>query len=627
MIQNHIKEIALDLLGEPNKKLSTDKELRFGTYGSMSVDIEKGTFFSHEDNEGGGTIDLVKRYVSDHVDYLKKYEEPKTRDNIKDIYPYTDKDGKTLYEVVRFEPKTFRPRRMNGTGYVWNLQGVVQVPYRLKDIYDRRDEVIYIVEGEKDANTLAKMGYVATTNCFGASNWKVELNSHFSGRDCVIVPDNDQAGKMHSEKVVEQLKSVCSSLKVVNLPVANESDDVTDYFGWLGSKEEFDRLVKDAPSIKCKPESTVPFQSWATMDAMMIPPRRFLYNNHYIRDFASITIATGGIGKSTLCLTEMIAMATNMDLLGSNPEQRCRVLYINGEDPIDEIQRRIVAICEHHQIDQSLLVDHLYYASGRDYELLLSQGSEGDINENQFKMIEEFCLEKKIDVFCLDPLANLTTSPETNEIFRTLTKRISELASNCNLSVEIVHHTRKGIQGMETTVESARGGSSLIAAVRSARVLSPMTKEEAEKCGLETHVNHFRMELGKSNLARPIDKAVWFQRVGHDLDNGDQVAVLNRWEMPDMFSGMSIELGRKIQRRIESERPKQSPRADNWGGKIVIEMMELDIKESDKFARLQATQILKEWVRTDVLRIYEDYDKRSGRTVKFYCEAGKVLSE
>ena len=98
---------------------------------------------------------------------MKKYEEPKTRDNIKDIYPYTDKDGKTLYEVVRFEPKTFRPRRMNGS-YMWNLQGVVQVPYRLKDIYDRRDEIIYIVEGEKDANTLAKMGYVATTNCFGA---------------------------------------------------------------------------------------------------------------------------------------------------------------------------------------------------------------------------------------------------------------------------------------------------------------------------------------------------------------------------------------------------------------------------------------------------------------------------
>ena len=399
MIQNHIKEIALDLLGEPNKKLSTDKELRFGTYGSMSVDLEKGTFFSHEDNEGGGTIDLVKRYVNDHVDYLKKYEEPKNRDNIKDIYPYTDKDGKTLYEVVRFEPKTFRPRRMNGTGYVWNLQGVVQVPYRLKDIYDKRDEIIYIVEGEKDANTLAKMGYVATTNCFGASNWKVELNSHFSGRDCVIVPDNDDEGRKHADKVVEQLKSVCSSLKVVHLPVANQKEDITDYFGWLGSKDEFDKLVKDAPSIKCKPESTVPFQSWTVVDAMTIPPRRFLYDNHYIRNFASITIATGGVGKSTLCLTEMIAMATGRNLLGVEPTERLKVLYFNGEDPKTEIVRRCVATCEHFGIPQEELVDHLYIASGRDYDLLLSEGFEGEINEGSFKLLEDFCKDKGIDVF------------------------------------------------------------------------------------------------------------------------------------------------------------------------------------------------------------------------------------
>jgi 5S rRNA maturation endonuclease (ribonuclease M5) len=627
MIQNHIKEIALDLLGEPNKKLSTDKELRFGTYGSMSVDLEKGTFFSHEDNEGGGTIDLVKRYVNDHVDYLKKYEEPKTRDNIKDIYPYTDKDGKTLYEVVRFEPKTFRPRRMNGTGYVWNLHGVVQVPYRLKDIYDRRDEVIYIVEGEKDANTIVqKLGYVATTNCFGASNWKPEINSHFSGRDCVIVPDNDDEGRKHAEKVVEQLKSVCSSLKVVHLPVANQKEDITDYFGWLGSKEEFDKLVKDAPSIKCKPESTVPFQSWTVVDAMTIPPRRFLYDNHYIRNFASITIATGGVGKSTLCLTEMIAMATGRNLLGVEPPQRLKVLYFNGEDPIEEIQRRCVATCEHFGVPQEELVDHLYIASGRDYDLLLSEGFEGEINEGSFKLLEDFCKDKSIDVFCADPLANMTTSGETNEVFRTLAKRLSDLADSCGISIELVHHTRKG-NGLDTNVESARGGSSLIAAVRSARVLSPMTKEEADKAGLESHVNHFRVEVGKSNLARPMDKALWFEKKSHALDNGDSCAVLMKWEFPDAFSGMSVELGRKIQRRIESERPKHSPRAENWAGKIIIEMLELDIKDSDKLARSKASTILKEWVRTGVVEVYEDHDGRQGRMTKFYCQGNKILEE
>ncbi len=86
MIQQHIREIALDLLGEPNKKLSNDKELRWGTHGSLSLDLGKHTFYNHELGYGGGLIDLIKEHVNDHIDYLKKYEEPKNRDNIKDIY-------------------------------------------------------------------------------------------------------------------------------------------------------------------------------------------------------------------------------------------------------------------------------------------------------------------------------------------------------------------------------------------------------------------------------------------------------------------------------------------------------------------------------------------------------------
>ena len=627
MIQQHIREIALDLLGEPNKKLSNDKELRWGTHGSMSVDLQKGTFYNHELGHGGGVVDLVKEHVNDHIGYLKKFEEPKSRDNIKAVYPYTDKDGKTIYEMVRFEPKTFRPRRMNGTGYVWNLQGVVQVPYRLQEIYENKDAIIYICEGEKDADTIVqKLGYTATCNPLGAGNWKPELNSHFSGRDCVIVPDNDEEGKKHSDKVIDQLQSVCSSLKVVHLPVTEKKEDVTDYFGLFGTKEEFDRLVKDAPTIKCKPQSTVPFKSWGVVDALMIPPRRFLYDNHYIRNFASITIATGGVGKSTLCLTEMIAMATGRNLLGVEPSQKMKVLYFNGEDPHEEIVRRVLATCEHFGVEQEELVDHLYIASGRDYDLLLSEGYEGEINEGNFSLIEEFCKDKGIDVFCADPLANMTTADETNMVFRTLAKRLSDLADSCGISIELVHHTRKG-NGLDTTVESARGGSSLIAAVRSARVLSPMTKEEADKAGLETHVNHFRVELGKSNLAKPVDKAVWFEKKSHDLDNGDSCAVLERWEFPDAFSGMSVDIGRKIQRRIEAERPKQSTRAENWAGKIIIEEMELDIKESDKAARVRATQILREWVRTGVVAIYEEHDARQGRVTKLYCQGDNLLTQ
>ena len=48
--------IASRLLGEPNKRLSSARELRYGTHGSLSVDLEKGSFYDHEANAGGGML-------------------------------------------------------------------------------------------------------------------------------------------------------------------------------------------------------------------------------------------------------------------------------------------------------------------------------------------------------------------------------------------------------------------------------------------------------------------------------------------------------------------------------------------------------------------------------------------
>jgi hypothetical protein len=52
--------IARILLGEPNPKLSSDHELRFGKRGSMSVNLARGTWFDHERGVGGGVLDLIK---------------------------------------------------------------------------------------------------------------------------------------------------------------------------------------------------------------------------------------------------------------------------------------------------------------------------------------------------------------------------------------------------------------------------------------------------------------------------------------------------------------------------------------------------------------------------------------
>ena len=51
------------LRGEPNVALSNARELRYGTHGSLSADLDKGSWFDHELNEGGGCIDLILQEV------------------------------------------------------------------------------------------------------------------------------------------------------------------------------------------------------------------------------------------------------------------------------------------------------------------------------------------------------------------------------------------------------------------------------------------------------------------------------------------------------------------------------------------------------------------------------------
>jgi DNA primase len=76
---------------------------------------------------------------------------------------------------------------------------------------------VYITEGEKDAESLAKIGFVATSASEGAGKWKPELNEYFRDRRVVILPDADEPGRKHAQKVASALQRIAERLKVVDL--------------------------------------------------------------------------------------------------------------------------------------------------------------------------------------------------------------------------------------------------------------------------------------------------------------------------------------------------------------------------------------------------------------------------
>ena len=164
-------------------------------------------------------------------------------------YPYRGADGALLYESVRYEPKTFRQRRPDGAGgWLWNLEGVARVPYRLPELLAAPvSTAVWVVEGEKNANALVTLGLVATCNVGGAGKWKDEYSEHLRGRMVVVLPDNDEPGRTHADAVARSLVGVAKALKVVALPGLPPKGDVVDWITEGGTKEQLVALAKATP--------------------------------------------------------------------------------------------------------------------------------------------------------------------------------------------------------------------------------------------------------------------------------------------------------------------------------------------------------------------------------------------
>ena len=189
--------------------------------------------------------------------YLKRSNEHAGELLFTRVYDYKDEDGNVIFQVVReqYEKGKHIYQRRPGKDGEWikNLKNIKPTIYRLPEIIKavKNGKTIFIVEGEKDADTLVEMGLQATTNPMGVFKWKKEYNKHLKDADVVIIPDNDDVGKKHALKIAEGLMGMALSLKVVELPRLDESEDVTDWVeNYDGTKEELLELVKKEPEYK-----------------------------------------------------------------------------------------------------------------------------------------------------------------------------------------------------------------------------------------------------------------------------------------------------------------------------------------------------------------------------------------
>lgn len=382
----YMPEVARLLLGEPNARLSTKTTWRYGNFGSLAIEIEKGVWQNHELSVGGGVLDLINWKLGLNggggaaVQWMREHrilpDEDRSRLNghaakITALYDYVDENGELVFQVVRKEPKAFSQRRravegddpahIDRDGWVWKATGLRQVPYRLPELQEAigRDQTVFVVEGEKDVNNLWKRNIPATTNRGGAGKWPDDLNDFFRGADVVIVPDNDEPGRKHAAKVGAALNGLAGSVRVLNLPGLAEKGDVSDWLAAGGTAEEFYRLAETIArpfgEISAELPSARMILTTREFVRGFVPPE-YVIDGILQRSFVYSFTGQTGTGKTAILLLLAYFKAAGI-ALGGHEMDRGRVLICAGENPTDARQRWI-AMAEHFGFDLDAIEVH-----------------------------------------------------------------------------------------------------------------------------------------------------------------------------------------------------------------------------------------------------------------------------
>jgi hypothetical protein len=155
------------------------------------------------------------------------------------VRKYLDESGK----------KQFPQHHLESGQWVKGKPAGPKIPYRLPELIAAPvTATTYFCEGEKDADALAKIGFVATTASEGAgAAWEPALSPWFKDRPVVILPHADRVGRAHGQKVARALHGVAASVKLVDLfPDRTDGSDVSDFLANDRAGSRLAQLVKGA---------------------------------------------------------------------------------------------------------------------------------------------------------------------------------------------------------------------------------------------------------------------------------------------------------------------------------------------------------------------------------------------
>ena len=557
-------EVALQLLGEPKTKRS--HEWRYGTHGSLVVNIDAGTWWDFENDKGGGLIDLIKHMNQDVNTVLKQFGYdlalqsndsllsgfyPPKSETTSNARSFSNKDMHKLkaesvinvrysdsFTVMRFAEghfikQKYAPFSLNKDG-TWSMKRPEgSLPIYFKNKY--KGMPIIINEGEKALRGCEAIVGDKFNSCTwhgGVNAWKKADWSPIFGKKVYIFPDNDEAGDKCAMELYEYLRENKCKVDVIKPPKTfNEKDDLYDAYerNTFKNAEDFEDYINN--NLKYIPNDDVEFLDYDDMEANDTPPE-WLIDTILEKGTVVSVYAEPKAGKSFVGISMMLSVATGKSWYDYDSEQS-GVLYLCGEGN-KSIFKRLLAWEKHFKTDI------------RKAPFKVSKEAVGILDDKKYDKLLEKAHDVKSDLgslglIIIDTLQRNFGSGDENSTsdMNQFIQRIDRLKHETGACIMVIHHT--GHAGSKSNgIRRGRGSSVLPASIDSEFYIERDDREKTTGVmGLEEKVMYVKMSqtLNKEDMNMPSMhfRMDTIQELGKNKDKKSAVLVkVEEFELPEL---------------------------------------------------------------------------------------------
>lgn len=368
-------------------------------------------------------------------------------------YPYTDDLKKMKYRVLdsagAVVDKSFVWQHRNGNGWKTGDGGQNKPLYNLRAVVGSRSDVpIYYPEGEKDADNLTKLGFIATTK-HSTSGGIGQFIDDLRGREIIILEDNDQAGKDRTETDAPELLAAGCRVKVIT-PILGgwnnvDKEDVSDWIeqkrleGWSDGQiaQALQNRVDNAPYLELDPPERI-FKSLSLTELFNLPSKKWLWQDFIGQGDLAMIFGESGKGKTFAAIDLIISGAAGLPYAGKfNVTRPLKIAYCAGEG-VSGLKNRFLAAVNRHQVNPNSLALQVYCNVPQLFD------------DNSAEFVSTFVVElaeqsERPDLVVIDTLHAATRGADENHardagLILAAAKQIIE---GLGATVLLVHHSTK----------------------------------------------------------------------------------------------------------------------------------------------------------------------------------------